>query len=86
MRMLMWIFNTVKFKILEKFILWLWYSKYSQEGSHIKYKYWNFSLTIPKHKEISRWTLNNIFKIISLHIWIDKSQIEINFISYYNKF
>ena len=54
MKINMWIFNTVKFKILENFISSLWYKKYSQEGSHIKYKLWNKSLIIPKHKEISR--------------------------------
>ncbi len=81
----MWIFNTVKFKILENFISSLWYKKYSQEGSHIKYKLWNKSLIIPKHKEISRWTINNIFKIISIHTSTEKKEIEINFIEYFNK-
>jgi predicted RNA binding protein YcfA (HicA-like mRNA interferase family) len=81
----MWIFNTVKFKILEIFILWLWYKEYSQEGSHIKYKFWTKSLIIPKHKEISRWTINNIFKIISIHTKKDKKEIEMNFIEYYTK-
>ena len=76
----MWIFNTVKFKILEIFILWTWYKKYSQEWSHIKYKLKTKSLIIPKHKEISRWTINNIFKIISLHTNKDKKYIENNFL------
>ena len=81
----MWIFNTVKFRILELFIIELGYNKYSQEWSHIKYKITNFSLIIPKHKEISRWTLNNIFKIISIHIWKNKKEIEDQFIKYFNK-
>jgi len=81
----MWIFNTIKYRILENFIFSLWYKKYSQEGSHIKFKINNFSLIIPKHKEISRWTLNNIFKIISIHTWKDKKDIEMQFINYLNK-
>ena len=60
----MWIFNTVKFKIIEKYILSIGYILKSQEGSHIKYIINRKPLIIPKHKEISRWTLNNIFKII----------------------
>jgi hypothetical protein len=50
----MWIFNTIKFQIIEKFIIQLWYKKYSQEGSHIKYKFKTYPLIIPKRKEISR--------------------------------
>ena len=81
----MWIFNTIKFKIIENFILNLWYKKYSQEWSHIKYKYNNKPLIIPQHKEISRWTINNIFKIISLHLKLDKKDIENKFLLFYKK-
>ena len=81
----MWIFNTIKFRILEIFILNLWYLKKSQEWSHIKYDLKWKSLIIPKHKEISRWTLNNIFKIISSHFWIAKNEIEKSFLDYYKK-
>lgn len=76
----MWIFNTIKFKIIEKFILDLWYKKYSQEWSHIKYKINSYPLIIPKHKEISRWTINNIFKIISIHTNKSKTEIENKFL------
>jgi hypothetical protein len=81
----MWIFNTVKFRIIEWFILFIWYEKKSQEWSHIKYEFGNYSLIIPKHKEISRWTLNNIFKIIAFHKKNSKKQIENIFLDYYNK-
>jgi len=82
---IMWIFNTVKFRIIEKFILNLWYIYKSQEGSHIKYDYENKVLIIPKHKEISRGTLNNIFKIISFHFWINKNEIEKSFLEFFSK-
>lgn len=82
---IMWIFNTIKFKIIEKFILSIWYEELSQEGSHIKYKFENNSLIIPNHKEISRWTLNNIFKIISIHKNLDKKEIEKFFLEFYKK-
>jgi predicted RNA binding protein YcfA (HicA-like mRNA interferase family) len=96
----MWIFNTIKFKIIEKFILSIWYEEISQEGSHIKYQNKNNPLIIPNHKEISRWTLNNIFKIISSHKKIqgelswkdkrepprgDKKEIEKLFLEFYKK-
>lgn len=81
----MWIFNTVKFKIIESFIIKIWYSKYSQEWSHIKYKLNKSSLIIPKHKEISRWTINNIFKIIALHTNKNKLEIEQDFLSHIKK-
>ena len=63
----MWIFNTIKFKIIESFVLYIWYVEKSIEWSHIKYEINKKSLIIPKHKEISRWTINNIFKIIAFH-------------------
>lgn len=75
----------MKFKILETFIASLWYLKDSQEGSHVKYKLTFKCLIIPKHKEISRWTLNNIFKIVSVHIDKDKKQIEEEFLKHYKK-
>jgi len=81
----MWIFNTVKFRIIEKFILNFWYIKIKQEGLHIKYKNNSKTLIIPKHKEISRWTINNIFKIISFHNWLEKENIEQSFLEYYKK-
>ena len=81
----MWIFNTIKFRIIEKFILDYWYIKNKQEGSHIKYKNFWKTLIIPKHKEISRSTINNIFKIISFHNWMNKTDIEQNFLEFYNK-
>jgi len=81
----MWIFNTVKFRIIENFILSIWYIKKSQEGSHVKYHFkWNY-LIIPKHKEISRGTLNNIFKIISFHFSSDKKDVETKFLEFYKK-
>jgi predicted RNA binding protein YcfA (HicA-like mRNA interferase family) len=81
----MWMFNTIKFKIIADFIWNMWYIKKSQEGSHVKYIHnWNI-LIIPKHKEISRWTLNNIFKIISLHSWNSKKEIESIFLEFYKK-
>ncbi len=82
MKIIMWIFNTIKFKIIKDFIKQLWYKKYSQEGSHIKYKYNSFSLIIPKHKEISRWTINSIFKIISIHKDVNKTEIENLFLKF----
>ncbi|MDD4152059.1 MAG: type II toxin-antitoxin system HicA family toxin [Candidatus Gracilibacteria bacterium] len=78
----MGIFNNVKFKILENFILSLGYIKIKQEGSHIKYDLFGKSLIIPKHNEISRGTLNNIFKIVSFHINIDKKDIEKKFLDF----
>ena len=85
MNQIMWIYNTIKFQIIEKFIIQIWYKKYSQEGSHIKYKYKTFSLIIPKHKEISRWTINNIFKIISIHQKKEKKEIENLFLNFIKK-
>lgn len=81
----MWIFNTVKFNIIKKFILNIWYIEKWQEWSHIKYTYKWKVLIIPKHKEISRWTLNNIFKIVAYHLSEDKSSIENSFLIFYNK-
>lgn len=81
----MWIFNTIKFKILENFLLTIWYKQINQEWSHVKYELFWKSLIIPKHKEISRWTLNNIFKIISLHRSINKQEIEKDFLIFYKK-
>ncbi len=81
----MWIFNTIKFRIFEKFVLSLGYLHKSQEWSHIKYEYKRKVLIIPKHKEISRWTVNNIFKIISHHLWVDKKVLEKQFLEYYKK-
>lgn len=81
----MWIFNTIKFRILETFLLNIWYKQINQEGSHIKYELLWKTLIIPKHKEISRWTLNNIFKIISVHKSIDKQEIEKDFLIFYKK-
>lgn len=78
----MWIFNTVKFRIIESYILSLWYIQRSQEWSHVKYVYWTKPLIIPKHKEISRWTLNNIFKIISVHLGKSRKEIEAMFLGF----
>jgi hypothetical protein len=78
----MWIFNTIKFRILENFILDLWYIKVKQEWSHIKYDLSWKTLIIPKHNEISRWTLNNIFKILAVHINLDKNTIERQFLDF----
>lgn len=78
----MWIFNTVKYYIVEKFILSLWYKQKSQEWSHIKFTLNSMILIIPKHKEISRWTLNNIFKIIAFHFNQDKKVIENKFLEF----
>jgi hypothetical protein len=81
----MWIFNTIKYKIIENFVFSLWYVKKSQEWSHIKFEInWKI-LIIPEHKEISRWTLNNIFKIISFHFNFDKKEIEIQFLDFMKK-
>lgn len=81
----MWIFNTIKFKKIEAFVLSLGYIFKSQEWSHVKYEYIWKVLIIPKHKEISRWTLNNIFKIISFHFWINKKDLEDKFLIFYKK-
>jgi len=81
----MWIFNTVKFQILERFLWIIGYRRESQNGSHMKYVYKTFSLIIPRHKEISRWTLNNIFKIIATHQNTTKQAIEKDFLEYYKK-
>ena len=75
----------MKFKIIEKFIISLWYIKNKQEGSHMKYLKNSKTLIIPKHKEISRGTLNNIFKIISSHNSSDKNEIVQEFLIYYKK-
>jgi len=45
----------------------------------------NKVLIIPKHKEISRGTLNNIFKIISSHTNKNKSDIESEFVKLLKK-
>ena len=63
----------------------IWYIKNKQEGSHIKYKLNWKTLIVPKHKEISRGTLNNIFKIISSHNSSDKNEIVQEFLIYYKK-
>lgn len=81
----MWIFNTIKFRILEAFLLNIWYKQVNQEWSHVKYELSWKTLITPKHKEISRWTLNNIFKIISIHKSIDKAEIEKEFLIFYKK-
>jgi len=82
---IIWTLNTIKFKIIENFIYLLWYIKKSQEGSHVKYVLnWKI-LIIPKHKEIARWTLNNIFKILSFHLWKDKDFIQEQFLNYIKK-
>ena len=81
----MWIFNTIKFRILESFLLNIWYVQINQEGSHVKYELAWKTLIVPKYKEISRWTLNNIFKIISLHKSLDKIEVEKEFLKIYKK-
>ena len=82
---IMWIFNTVKFIILEKFVFKLWYNKKSQVGSHVKYEYNWKQIIIPKHREISRWTLNKIFRTISSHLWLSKNDLELIFLQFYKK-
>lgn len=76
----MWTLNTIKFKILETFILKLWYREKSQLWSHIKYDFFWNTLIVPKHKEIFRGTLNNIFKIIAHHKKCEKKEIEAIFL------
>ncbi len=80
----MWTLNNIKFKILEKFIFSLWFSFKSQIWSHKKYELNSKILIIPKHKEISRWTLNNIFKIISDILELNKNEIENIFLIFIN--
>ena len=81
----MWIFNTVKYKIIISFIVSLWYKFKSQEGSHIKYDYESQILIIPKHKEIATWTLDNIFSIIWNHTNLKKSIVKKQFLIYLKK-
>ena len=49
-----------------------------QNGSHIRLKtreHGEHNITIPKHKSIRIWTLNNILNDIAKHIKISKDEI-----------
>jgi len=81
----MWILNTVKFSIIENFVLNCWYKFKSQNWSHIKYSYFGKILIIPKHKNMARWTLNNIFKIIAFNSWFKKETVEKEFFNFIKK-
>ena len=76
---IIWLLNTIKFLKFEKFIFHCWYKIKSQNWSHIKYEYSWKVLIVPKHKNIARWTLNNVFKIIAFNSWFDKKTIENEF-------
>lgn len=56
----------LSYKQLLKIALSYGYTEVSQKWSHVKFRKWENSIVVPKHKELKKWTAISILKDIAL--------------------